>query len=332
VMSVIGISVNKKGEYGYKVKSSEADNSNTLTAKDGLLPKETVEWTARSVKFYYEKLMNDLNIPTDKIFIAGSSGVAMLKNEGDLKKEIQTRLYSYNPKVEFLSPEREAELTIRGTLPEKMRMKATLVDIGAGNIKGGYLVDESKQFYPFKVGYGTESFHELINKEKAAKKTDFNSTGKQLVGGVMNELKKEFAAKAILKSRKDVCMVGGIVWALSTYLYPQNANDAFVNLKAEDISKFKNMALLTYDKLIKPDLSKVSGETREKADKDILACQQVFNKESMVSGALLLDAIASELNQPTPDKNFYFARSGYVGWISGYIVQSVEAAYRNFTE
>jgi hypothetical protein len=65
----------------------------------------------------------------------------------------------------------------------------------------------------------------------------------------------------------------------------------------------------------------------KKATADIQQVKEVFDKESLATGALLLATAANNLNGTATDKKFIFARSGLSAWISGYAVQYITDGY-----
>lgn len=331
ITSVVGITIDKNGFYKYNVKYSETDNSKNLINPNGILSAETVAWAAGVVEKSYNFLGTSFELPSEKIFIVGSSGLRLLKAPEVIAKKIQSSLG--NVKVEILTPEKEAEMLLKGIMPDKMRYTACLADIGSGNVKGGYWVVEKDQLVPFTADFGTESFHEMIDKERKAGKGDYGTLAKNMAQGKIKPIfQNEFNTKPILRTRKEMCLTGGIVWAMATYLKPETINDPVVSIKVDDIAKFKNMANISYDKLTKPDLSKLSGDSRAKAEKDLASLQSIFNKENIVAGSQIMDVLTAEFNQPEPNKNFYFLRYGYVGWVTGYIVQYLDGKYRSYKD
>lgn len=335
-MSVIGIRLTKSGEYEFDIKHAEADNSQMLAPlKQGdLIPDTDMASGAGVVRFYADKLINDFSIPQDRIFIVGSSGVAMAKNTDALRKKIQAAFSTFPPNVEFVTPEQEVEYDIMGGLPANSRYNSAVVDVSNGNIKVGCMnpPDEKgvRAVFSFSVPYGAENFKELVQLQKG----DFNSTAKQLaLSKILPTVKSELSRKGIIKDRKQIYLMGGAAWGLATYLYPQFINETYVPLATADVNRYKDMTMLMYDKLTKPDLTKIKDEqARQKAQEDVDKVKQTFSKESLTAGAILLSTVATEYNQPKGDKAFYFARSGVTGWIAGYTVHYIAETYKKLKE
>jgi len=181
-MSVIGIRLTKSGEYEFDIKHAEADNSQMLAPiKQGdLIPTNDITSGANIVRFYTDKLMSEFDIPQDRIFVVGSSAIAMAKNTDALRRKIQSAFANFPPNVEFVTPEQEVEYDIMGSLPASSRYTSAVVDVSSGNIKVGCMTppDENgvKKVFSFSVPYGAENFKELVQQQKG----DFNSTAKQL--------------------------------------------------------------------------------------------------------------------------------------------------------
>ena len=335
-MSVIGIRLKKNGEYEFDIKHTEADNSQMLAPiKQGdAISDAEIKSGAGVVKFYAEKLTSDFEIPQDRIFIVGSSGVAMARNTDVLRKKIQDTFANFPPNVEFVTPEQEVEYDIMGAIPISSRYTSAVIDVSSGNIKVGCMTppDEKgvKAVFSFSVPYGAENFKELVQKQKG----DFNSTARKLATtNILPTVKNELLRKGIIKERKEIYLMGGAAWGLATCLYPQFINETYVPLVTADIGRYKEMSMLMYDKLTKPDLAKIQDvQLRQKAQEDVDKIKQTFSKESLISGALLLSTVVTEYNQPKGDKEFYFARSGVTGWVAGYTVHYIAETYKKLKE
>lgn len=337
--SVIGVKLTKSGEYVFDIKHSEADHSVSLAPTKAGDPIADLSMTsaANIIKFYADKLVSEHEVPQDRIFVVGSSGVALAKNTEDLKKKIQATFRTFPPNIEFVTPEQEVQFDIIGTIPTSTRYQAAVIDIGAGNIKVGCMTKPSNSnkdepnVFAFSIPYGTENFKELVKQQKG----DFNATAKQLANTkILPTLRTELQRKGIIKERKIIYLMGIASWELATYLYPQYVNEHFVPIIIADINRFRDMSTLTYDKLVNPNLSKITDEQlRQNAEAEInKAKNQVSDKQSTISGSLLLATVANEYNQPKADKEFFFARNGVTGWVAGYAVHYIAESYKRLKE
>ena len=173
-----------------------------------------------------------------------------------------------------------------------------------------------------------------LAKEDQKKGADYNNALKNIVKSKAEPtIIAEINKSAALKTRKEIYLVGGTSWALATYLYPQLANDTYINLTTADVAKLRDMSSLLYDKLTNPDLSKITDNaTKQKATEDLKAVKEVFNKESLSAGALLLATTVNAINNGATDKKIIFARNGLTAWISGYAVQYITDGYKKLKE
>mgnify|MGYP001626221639 CR=1 FL=1 len=110
-------------------------------------------------------------------------------------------------------------------------------------------------------------------------------------------------------------MVGGIVWAMVTLLYPEK-QEAFVKLTQADIDRFYMEIKKAPNKILNPDLSKIKDENQKAwAEKQLQAVKDTFSQENLLAGATLMKRIADTLQ--LKGKKIYFSRYG--SWLWGYI-------------
>jgi ligand-binding sensor protein len=64
-------------------------------------------------------------------------------------------------------------------------------------------------------------------------------------------------------------------------------------------------------------------DDREKAKKEIGRVLDVFDQKAMIAGSALLETMMKEFNATSVPKNYYLARYGYIGWVTGYIIRSL---------
>jgi hypothetical protein len=335
--NVISIVLTKKGEYKTKVKYTEIDNNTSLalTHANDMLSVDKMDNAANTVKFYYDKLINEQNVASDRIFVVGSSSVASAKNADVLRKKIIALFVAdLPPTVSFTTVEKEMEYDILGVVPDKKIFAAIVVDASAGNTEVGCLLPEAeKTSFSFAVPYGSENLMNLA-KEEQKKGTDYNNAIKNIVKSKAEpEIIAQINRSAALKTRKEIYIVGGTAWALATYLYPQASNEAYINLTIADIGKLRDMSALLYDKLVNPDITKISDKAvQQKASEEIKSAKEVFNKETLSAGALLLATTMNAINNGATDKKIIFARNGITAWISGYAVQYITDGYKKLKE
>jgi exopolyphosphatase/pppGpp-phosphohydrolase len=203
---------------------------------------------------------------------------------------------------------------IAGAVPPKYFYNSILVDVGSGNTKIGYLekVGDSINVRSFEIPYGTVSLT-----ERASKGKDFRrELGEVLSKEVEPLLKREAQKNPAYLNRKNVFLVGGIVWAITTLQKPGQVEEAYVPLSASDIRNFVQAIRQNPDRVLNPDLSKLKPEVRDKAKKQIEKVKDVFSVDNLYAGSMLLDNISRRFN--FEKRNLLFPRYG--NWLVGYVV------------
>jgi tetratricopeptide (TPR) repeat protein len=278
--------------------------------ESGKFSKEGIEETAQAVKTFIDKL-KEKDVPEENIFIAASSAIASVENKDELANRVK-ELTGYN--LEFLTVKDEVLFAIAGSVPPKYFYNSILVDIGSGNTKIGYLekVGNSTNVKNFEIPYGTVSLT-----EKANKGNDFqNELTNILNNEVVPVLKSESQKNPAYVNRKNVFLVGGIIWAITTLQKSNQIEDAYVKLTLADIKTFAQNIRQNPDKVLNPDVSKLKPELREKAKKQIDEVKDVFTAENLYSGSMLLETIGKTWG--FDKKTLIFPRYG--NWLVGYVV------------
>lgn len=337
-------------EEGYSAKILFVETENTgITAgldKSGKFSTDAIEETARSVKKFYLAMQEKLNVPIDNIFIIGSSGLTAKNND-----ELQNRVTVLTGKpMAFINVDEEVKLTIAGLVPEKYSQISLLMDIGSGNTKGGYRVQQTASvqknkslvpdpklhepkddtFVTVSVPYGTVTLSKAIgtiNKQDAksyAEQADKIAT--ELIEIPLREQKQR---KAGLVNRQKVYLSGGIVWAMATLMHPGNRRN-FVKLMPQDINSFYQMIVDNPTALLNQNLSKffntksrVGLKNMKEAEQDLQKIKDTFTQENLIAGAKILQSLSSEFE--FQNKQIYFARQGYIAWIFSYIADKALA-------
>jgi len=278
--------------------------------ESGKFSKEGIEETAQAVKTFVDKL-KEKSVPSENIFIVASSAIASVGNKDELANRVK-ELTGYD--LEFLTVKDEVLFSIAGSIPPKYLYNSVLVDIGSGNTKIGYLekIGKSTNVKNFEIPYGTVSLTEKANKGKNFK----NELTSILNNEVLPGLKKESQKNPAYVNRKNVFLVGGIVWANTTLQKQSQIEDAYVKLTLEDIKTFTQNIRKNPDKVLNPNLSKLKPELREKAKKQIDKVKDVFTAENLYSGSMLLETIGKTWG--FDKKALKFPRYG--NWLVGYVV------------
>ncbi|MBL0359046.1 MAG: hypothetical protein IPP72_20255 [Chitinophagaceae bacterium] len=231
--------------------------------------------------------------------------------------------------ITSITPNQEAELSILGIVPQKDRFNANQLDIGSGNTKGGYF-DEARRLVPVTFPLGTKSFQRLVDAREKGNIKQFVAAAEKLwADSISFTVDTELAFKNDFKSKDAIYLSGGIVWALTSYLYPAAAEQNYVELSGKDIADFRQKLVSNYDELTKPAslLAITNHVTQVTARNNIERVTKTYDQRALTAGAIWLDELIKKVNSVNPNKKFIYPRYGYVGWISGYIIKKVTHQY-----
>jgi tetratricopeptide (TPR) repeat protein len=303
-----------KGDEFYDLQEVFRESINTTiiagVKETGAFSKDGIEETAQTVKTLIEKL-KEKGVPGDNIFVVTSSAISSVKNRDELAKRVE-ELTGY--KVEFLTVKDEVLYGIAGAVPPKYFYNSIFVDVGSGNTKIGYLekVGGSINVRSFELLYGTVSLT-----ERASKGKDFRrELAEVLSKEVEPVLKREAQKNPAYLNRKNVFLVGGIVWAITTLQKPEQVEEAYVRLSSLDIKNFMQAIPKNPDRVLNPDLSNLKPELRDKAKKQIEKVKDVFSVDNLYAGGMLLESLGKGLK--FEKRNLLFPRYG--NWLVGYVV------------
>ncbi len=306
-----------------------ADTTNTGlaadVAKDGRFGPDALAETAKAVGMYSERFRKEFHVAPERTYVVGSSGLfASIHDKADLTKENQASLAAAVKKqtglaVTYIDVRREAELSIEGILPQRHRETGLLIDVGGGNTKGGCRAGPEK-YTTFGVPYGTLTFSELARKNGAG---DAKSQAKLYDENIAPLLKKELAKLPDAAKRDPIYLSGGVVWAAATFAHPADAK-AFTALTLKDVELLETqLAAAPPDAFPAPDLSPVpEGQARQRATAEWARGKGVYPPAQLRAGLQILKGVYHELGE---EKNYLFARHGYLGWILAYVTESAAA-------
>jgi exopolyphosphatase/pppGpp-phosphohydrolase len=314
-ITVLDVKNAKKADFEIKDFWTE----NTGIAKgisiDGKLIKDDIEKTANVVNQNYNKLMNDFKIPKNKIFIIGSSGVAMAKNTADLVEKVK-ELTGYS--MEFITSETEARLLVKGGIPPSKYLNALILDIGGGNTKGGFVGlfnDDNFVFLPLNLNLGTITLTEKIKKK--AKNEDFLEylkTTSRYKDSLGFEVDKMYDVRPLSKKKKFIYMSGGAVWAFAT-LSATKEIENFHEFTIQDVRNYQVQLLGDFSKF----------EEAAKNNKDIDRVLKTYSLKHLISANELLISTLEKIESPE-EKKIYFVKQGQIAWLLAYVVETVKNA------
>lgn len=323
----------RKGNgYDVKILYTETINTTIMKVKENKFTPEAISETIQAVQKIFNKMQQEQQIPVEHIYIVGSSGL-----RADNKQELISEVRKATGKaLSFLTVELEVQLSIAGTIPQQRdddkpvneRQSAMLIDIGSGNTKGGYQQSVSApatgiavdEFVTMGIPFGTVT---MTNEAARYRKEEgdlqeFALDAAMLSPKVLNaQLSKEIEKRPGLLTRDRVYLTGGIVWAMTTLLHPENRR-SFVPLTAEDVTLFYYQARSDVNSLLNPDLSFITDvQRRQEVQKEIDSVKAAFTPKNIIAGAEILNAVSAEFK--LQDKKLWFARFGHLSWILSYV-------------
>ena len=325
-LSIVSLKMGRNGEYSYKIIRKQTLNPQTSAGSD-----KAFSESAAAVRELVDTARGR-SVSESRIFTVISSGLALALNKIDAGKVgqlqhllAQDQAASRRP-VEVITAQDEGRLVAKGVLPSRFLYNSMAVDIGSGNTKGGYYASDNR-FESMSFDYGTVILTDAIKAVNTNNASYSDAAGAFFNDKLRPVIRTEMGRKPGFTNRRNVFMMGGCVWALVTYLYPQKVRESFVTFTLEDVRRLRKMATEHYDALVNPDLSSLDGDPSLKAaaEAEIKEIRdKVFNQENIIAGCLLIEGIMTEMNSSSPAKTYYFPRYGVVGWITGYVIESVE--------
>jgi len=308
-LSIIGVTVSPKKGVTYNLKKSMSINT-----EPSALTTQAIKETATAIK--------GLKQATDK----------QPGKEAEVIAAIRDALKNPNQKIDIISAEDEAKYGALSMVAPELHLSSSVMDIGGGNIKGGYLLSRTK-FEAVNFPYGTKAFVKIVKKKLPdANLEEYTKGVNDEVKVVGEELALELNRKVGLKNRKNVFLLGGIVFVMNSFLHPERAAiiGRPVEVSLEDIRKFRQMSASSYEELINPDFSRVTDPAvRAIAEEDVKnITTKIYNQQDIIAGAALLETLIKEMNRDGVQKRFYFIKGGDVAWISGYVFKLISDEYQ----
>jgi exopolyphosphatase/pppGpp-phosphohydrolase len=310
-----------QGPNGLRAKRLGGGTFNTSLsegiAKDGTFDPKALAATAAAVKKYVEEIEGKHKVPNENIYVVGSSGIfsAIEKDEKAVKARqdelAQAIKKATGRTMDFITVQRESELSIIGIVPRAYQNVSLLIDIGGGNTKGGYL-DGTKKYVTFGVPYGTKTF--TVAAEKRSK-DPVKGTALAAAEALRPALRSQVKEHPALAGRERVYLSGGACWALANFAKPTDRS-GYAALTAKDIDAYRGMLLSKPGEYPTVDLSSLSKKDRADAEKDLTQIKKNFTPAQLLAGAEILASLASEMK--LEGKKMYFARNGQFGWILAY--------------
>jgi Tetratricopeptide repeat len=330
-LSIIGISVSAKKGLTYNLRKSMSINT-----EPSALSAAAIRETAQAVKDLLDTATVRNAVISDRLFIVMSSGLkqAMDKavgKEAELTAAIREAVKNPSQKIDAISYEDEAKYGALAMIVPELHLSSSIMDIGGGNVKGGYLLNRSK-FEAVNFPYGTKAFGKIVKtKYPDADIKGYIAGVDAEIAPVREEMAIEMNRRVGLKNRKNVYLLGGIAFVMNTLLHPDRAAiiGRPVEVSLEDVKKFRQMAVSNYEELISPDLGKIGDPiVKQIAEEDIkIITTKLYNNQDIIAGATILETIMKEYARDGVQKRFYFIKGGDVAWISGYVFKLISDDY-----
>ena len=326
-LSVIEVKLSKNRDYDYSLVLDTAINTDAAS-----LSYQSEKETFDAVTIFYDIIKKRFQVPSNRTHIVISSG---LKQELDKYKKVEffaniVRPTSLDPKIKisYITADQEAELSFLGIVPAKSRLSANQLDVGSGNTKGGYF-NSNKVFVPITFPLGTKSFQRLIESRTPGNLNEYLQKAEKLFSDSLGRVMVyEFANKQDFKSRDVVYLSGGIVWAIASFIHPEKFKDNYMEITHQDIASFRRLVYSSFDKVTQPDITLVSNAAEARASlSNINRVLKTYDQKALLAGVIWLDELIQQVNSINPNKKFIYPRYGYVGWISGYIMDKINKQY-----
>jgi uncharacterized protein (TIGR03000 family) len=298
-------------------KFSKTSNVTIAALKDGKYQEDAIAETADAVDKFYKQLQQEFKVAPENIFVVGSSGLPNASNRDALVAAVKEKT---GKTMSFITVDQEVSLTILGAVPPNDRAKALLVDIGSGNTKGGCYEKQggSYQLTSMSLPLGAVTFATKVKDEAKASSLEFVEAAAKLRDSLVTKpLSEQVASHPGLVKADTVYLSGGIVWSMASILHPDEPQEEYVAVTANDIDTFHQLLTKSPGMVPVPDLAKIRDEgTRKLAESEMQRVKDTFTPDNMLAGSELLKAVSDVLK--LRGKKVYFTRYGYIAWISAY--------------
>ncbi len=334
-LSVLGAKLNPKTKrLEFKVTKKFKNANINMGVKNMSAYKEG----AAAIKHFVIDSLASYGIPSERVTIAISSGLVgrIQQDTTLLKEEIQGALGNPNQKIEVVDYIREAEMTIRGAIPQALWYTSSVIDIGSGNTKGGYYVRGLKPGdAPKMLGIefpGTKSYASSIEKKYNPNNlqeyvTAIDAETKDLTLQIRREFDER---RPEMKRRKRVYLLGGATYVANMLMSPDSAKENVINMNRFVINNFKTKSMTDVTALRNPDLTRIKDEVlRNYAEARV---QEINNNifprdEDIISAAHLVYSFTNEITRGLGLKEIIFVNGTDTAWITGLIRSNIEQQY-----
>lgn len=332
-LSMIGAKLSNTGRTTFRIISEKSFDPNALDCTENVF-NDAARYISSLLDTVYLR-----KIPKDKVFIVISSGLKTgLSSCGGLEKfrnilnaEIKDK---YTGIIDVIDACDEGMYGIKGTILSENWTSTAMIDIGSGNTKGGYLNNDGS-LSCININKGTKSLTKVVVEKKQGMSV-LETANSVYTSDLKQSIKEQITSQNTgFKNREQVYLIGGIVWAMITYMHPDKILDKEVVFTYHDVEEFVKLASEDYSKLTTPDLSNIENDkAMQKITEEISKCKGVVFKqqEQVICGGVLLKGIMDEIRSTSKNHKFVFHREGIIGWISGYTLKRIASDYTKTTD
>jgi hypothetical protein len=337
-IKVVAVPIDENGapDLRKKVQNLKHVAVNNVTLADlddhGNFKPDAIAEASAAIADFHRQLSGDYKIPPERLWIVASSGLAakglLPANMDELRKAVM-KATGGEESLEEISQVREVELLVRGVIPRASWGDSIVLDVGSGNSKVGYIEPkiginiEKVEVLRAEIE-GTVRFTRSINDEMKKQRlkgfTAFRDLAARSRDQIEERIQADLSRKAGLKARPRVYISGGAVWAIATLTNPGQVinEELYINFPLKVLREFHEQ-LRTTGKLPTPNLAALAPQDRERAEQEIRSVRDLFTAENLLAGSEILLGFAQVLDWQESDKELYFAKSGVVAWIVGYV-------------
>lgn len=307
-VSVLDVDNIKKGDYEIIKFWTENVGIAKGISIDGNLGEEEIQKALNVVKVNLNTIYTEFKVPSENVYLIGSSGVAMAKNYQELISRVKTET---GKELSFIDANQEGKMLMKGLIPPNNYKNSLVLDIGGGNTKGGYVDVSDKDefvFFPVSLNYGSITLTEIVNKKTKTEGIDeYNEKSFDFLPQLRLQTKAMFDSKPKSLKKNSIYLSGGAVWAFYT-LSMGMAKDNFCEFKLDDV--------LNYDVVVKNNFARF--KEMAKTDKEVEKVLNTYSQKHLISGSNLLITLLENI----PDinsKKIYFSKEGQIAWLVSYI-------------
>lgn len=275
------------------------------------IQRENVTRTADAVRAFRDQLTNTEGVDPEHVFLVLEGGLGQLPHGGELAEAVSRRS-GLQPR--FITPVDKGAYLFDWSAPVSRRQQAVSIDVGTVTTIAGYQQADRPvtgvEIMPYGVGTMLEAVVEANSGVPPEDMTEAlqDFTRKRLAPTVY---RSGLSHPAVL-NRQRVYLSGGIVWVMVVILKPHEALNDWVPLSVNDFVRFRQV--LSRRDPFDVDLSGIADPaTRERAAAELEYARNLYTRDQLTAGGLLLEMLSTRLEFARRDRLF-FARVAYGGW------------------